>query len=339
MNIESADELIDYLRRTSRIGCAEVLQVSVLRGGVSNRTVLVSRESGEEWVLKQALDRLRVREEWLSDPARIHREAEGLRWLPRLTPPGSVTPLIFEDREFHLLAMEAVPQPHENWKLVLLEGRIDLDHVRQFAQLLGHIHLCSSHQHGVLRPLFCDRSFFDSLRLDPYYRFTAEREPAAAAFLSDLIRDTQQISVALVHGDYSPKNILIHQNRLILVDHEVIHFGDPAFDIGFSLTHLLSKSHHCSQHRRRFHQAARTYWTTYLDTIQEVSWVADLEERAVRHTLGCLLARVAGKSQLEYLSQNERRLQRSLTLEFIAQQPARIPELIDQFVSRLEDYA
>src|SRR5690606_3016791 len=182
MNIELADELTDYLKRMSRVGSTEILQVEVLRGGVSNRTVLVKRENGEEWVLKQALERLRVREEWLSDPARIHREAEGLRWLPRLTPPGSVTPLIFEDREFHLLAMEAVPRPHENWKLVLLEGRLDLHHVRQFAQLLGHIHLCSSHQEETLRTLFRDRSFFDSLRLDPYYRFTAEREPAATSF-------------------------------------------------------------------------------------------------------------------------------------------------------------
>jgi 5-methylthioribose kinase len=68
--------------------------VSVLAGGVSNRTVLVERTaSGEGWVVKQALPKLRVATEWLSDPERIHQEALGLRWLSELAPPGAITPL------------------------------------------------------------------------------------------------------------------------------------------------------------------------------------------------------------------------------------------------------
>ena len=68
-----------------------------------------------------------------------------------------------------------------------------------------------------------------------------------------------------MHGDYSPKNILLYRDRLVLLDHEVIHFGDPAFDVGFSLTHLLSKALHVAFRRREFLDAAQSYVRTYLE--------------------------------------------------------------------------
>src|SRR4051812_45326083 len=103
MDIEQPAELIAYLRARRRIGDGETPRLRVLHGGVSNRTVLVERASGEAWVLKQALERLRVAAEWHASPERIHREAAGIRALGQLTPPGAVPPLIFEDREHHVL--------------------------------------------------------------------------------------------------------------------------------------------------------------------------------------------------------------------------------------------
>src|SRR5437764_13165535 len=97
LDIERSEELEAYLRRTGRIGADEAVTVEYLSGGVSNRTVLVRRAGGEAWVLKQALAKLRVAVEWFSDPARIEREALGIRWLARLAPAGTITPLIFED--------------------------------------------------------------------------------------------------------------------------------------------------------------------------------------------------------------------------------------------------
>ena len=118
---------------------------------------------------------------------------------------------------------------------------------------------------GELAGLFDDRSHFESLRLEPYYAFTATQIPAAAGFLQALIAGTRARRLTLVHGDFSPKNILIHRDSLVLLDHEVIHWGDPAFDLGFSLTHLLSKAHHLPNHRADFANAAREYWQTYRD--------------------------------------------------------------------------
>src|SRR5215208_1825945 len=140
LDIEQPEQLVAYLRETGRVARDEAVRTRVLAGGVSNKTVLVERPSGEAWVLKQALPKLRVAVDWFSDPARIGREAQGLRWLAQLAPEGTITPLAFEEPTRHLLAMHAVPQPHENWKTMLLAGRTFVDHFRQFGRLLGQIH-------------------------------------------------------------------------------------------------------------------------------------------------------------------------------------------------------
>jgi 5-methylthioribose kinase len=307
LDIEQPGALVRYLKGTGRVGEDEEPVVRVLAGGVSNRTVIVERPgAGVAWVVKQALPKLRVAVDWFSDPERIHREALGLRWLKELAPPGTSTPFVFEDRENHLLAMEAVPEPHENWKTMLLGGRLENDHVEQFGQLLGTVHRGGYERREEAEPVFQDRSFFESLRLEPYYGYTAGQVPEAADFLQALVQETRARRDTLVHGDYSPKNVLVRQGRLVLLDHEVIHFGEPAFDLGFSLTHFLSKAHHLPSMREGFADAARLYWVTYGEEVEELPWAADIEERAVRHTLGCLLARVAGRSPLEYLDESER---------------------------------
>jgi len=317
------------LRQTGRILPKEQPRVRNLQGGVSNRTVWLERASGEAWVLKQALAKLRVPVDWFSSPERIHREALGLTWLARLAPAGTITPLLFEDREQHLLAMQAVPQPHENWKSVLLSGRICGDHVRQFAGLLATIHR-DSRGRADLAEVFADRSYFESLRLEPYYAYSAQQAPAAAGFIEALIADTRACNITLVHGDYSPKNILIHGGRLVLLDHEVIHFGDPAFDLGFALTHLLSKAHHLPALRNEFGEAAAEFWRVYADAAG-----GELEARAVRHTLACLLARVVGRSPLEYLTAEERVCQRDAVLRIMPAAPARVADLIGMFEENL----
>ena len=331
LDIEDPAQLERYLRSTHRIGAAEKVQMRVLAGGVSNKTVWVKRQIGDEWVIKQALPKLRVKVDWFSDPIRIHREAAALRWLPKLAPGGTITPLVFEDQEHHLLAMEAVPKPHENWKTMLMAGRVQSEHVMQFARLLAAIHVNSEKQSDLLEAEFQDRSFFESLRLEPYYLYAAEKEPRARTFLHELVADTRARRSAIVHGDYSPKNILVRNDQLVLLDHEVIHWGDPAFDLGFALTHLLSKAHHFLPHRDVFLHAAVLFWKTYL----EASGPAG-EQRVIRHTLSCLLARVAGRSPLEYLTDEEKRRQREVVAGLMDESHESAELMIEKFVERLK---
>ncbi len=210
-----------------------------------------------------------------------------------------------------------------------------LDHIEQFGRLLGTIHRAAHERRDQIARAFDDRSFFESLRIEPYYVYAWSQVPDAARFYDVLINETRARRQTLVHGDYSPKNILVYDGRLILLDHEVIHFGDPAFDLGFSLTHLLSKAHHVQAQRAALAAAAVRYWQVYHATLGDVPWAEDLEPRAVRHTLGCLLARVAGRSTLEYLDAAERGRQRAAALALMARPPAAVAELAEQFVARI----
>lgn len=335
IDIEHPEALLAYLRQAGRIGWDEQPRIRKLQGGVSNRTVMVLRDAGEAWVLKQALGKLRVSVDWFSSPERIHREALGLKWLARLAPSGSVTALLFEDHEQHLLAMNAVPEPYENWKSVLLGRGVEPEHFRQFATLLATIHREAYHRRAELERIFADRSFFESLRLEPYYGYSAQQIPSASEFLESLIQETLSCRITLVHGDFSPKNILIHEGRLVLLDHEVIHFGDPAFDLGFSMAHFLSKAHHIPDRRRAFLKAANDYWRIYLEELGPLVWAGELETRAVRHTLGCLLARVVGRSPLEYLAKDERLRQQEAVLRIVPRPPRRMTNLISTFEETL----
>lgn len=332
INIENTTALTEYLVQNEHIRPDESPSIQILTGGVSNRSVLLERANGEVWVIKQALARLRVEADWFSDPARIQREALGIRWLARFTPPGTIPKLVFQDVKNHILAMSAVPQPHTNWKTMLLQGDVDPAHVIQFAQILAGIHRQSHQQRDNVEPIFRERRFFESLRVEPYYSYTAAQRHETVAFYERLIAATRVQVHTLVHGDFSPKNILIHDGRLVLLDHEVIHFGDPAFDIGFSMTHLLSKAHHVIKARQAFLSAAHTYWTHYLENTVSLT---DFEDRAVRHTLACILARVDGRSPLEYLTDQERHTQRHTALRLMKDMPPTMPALINLFAKEL----
>ncbi|MEP6984813.1 MAG: aminoglycoside phosphotransferase family protein, partial [Chloroflexota bacterium] len=273
IDIEQGEALLAYLRAAEHIAVDETPVFHNLAGGVSNRTVLVERADGSAWVMKQALEKLRVKVDWFSSPERIHREAAGLRWMQKAVPDYS-PPLVFEDEQEHLLAMMAVPQPHINWKTQLLQGVVEQVYVEQFGWLLGTIQRLAL-EIPETRTLFADRSFFESLRLEPYYSYSAEQVPEAAAFINGLIAETRKRDLTLVHGDYSPKNVLIYDSRLVLLDYEVIHWGDPAFDLGFSLTHLLSKAHALPEHRAEFAAAARMYWVSYWAEVRDLAFAAD----------------------------------------------------------------
>ena len=338
-DIEDFDALRHYLTLRGHIESGETVSFKKLSGGVSNRTVRVTWANGQGWAMKQALAKLRVEVDWFSSPDRIGVEAKALRWLNCSAPPGTTPAFIFEDAANYLMAMEAIPEEHENWKSVLLSGQIVPHHFELFGLLLGAIHRKSSEAGAEVCETFADTTYFENLRLDPYYRYTAQKVPVAAKFLNTLAQETLCHKNSLVHGDFSPKNALLYRGRLILLDYEVFHFGDPAFDVGFALTHFLSKAHHLPKQRVRLGSAAALFWQVYSDQIAALDWADAVESRVVRHTLACLLARVAGKSPLEYLTPQEAARQSKVVLRLIANLLSNVPELIAKFVQEIEAYA
>ena len=337
MDIENTEQLMDYLEEFQGISKKDVAGIEVLAGGVSNRTVLVHRRNGPGWVLKQALEKLRVADDWFSDPERIHREAEGMRVLKPLTEEGTIVELVFEDLEHHIIAMEAVPEPHANWKTVLLTGLVNSSFVIQFGHCLSSIHrkfdANKYPSDGSLR----DQQFFESLRIEPYYLRSAEQVPEVKGFIEELVETTRSRVITVVHGDYSPKNILLFDEQIVLLDHEVIHIGDPAFDVGFSLTHFLSKANHLLAHRSLFESAALLYWNTYESYIEGASWSSTVEPLVVSHTLACMLARVVGRSPLEYLDAEAKQRQKKWCVESMKHRPRTVNALIKSYIEYLNE--
>ena len=338
INIENHHELLTFLLEQKLSHHLDGLDFTNLHGGVSNRTVLIQKPDGNGWVVKQALEKLRVKEDWYSKPERIHHEANGIRELAFLTPEGSIPKFIYENKAQHILIMEAVPEPHTNYKTLLLKQPPEQKHCQDFANLLADIHLNSYNNKHDLSLIFQDTSFFENLRLDPYYAFSARQLPDAAPFLNHLIQKTRLRKRTLVHGDYSPKNILIYQDKLVLLDHEVIHFGDPAFDVGFAMAHFLSKAHYLISSRHLFFNLAEIFWKTYFNRTGSAVWADELETYCQQHLLACLLARAIGKSPLEYLDEKLRETQKSIVLSMIKENIHSIPTLINTFREQLKSH-
>ncbi len=338
----------EYLRAGGRIDASESVEVSELTGGVSNVVLLVTLPGrGERFILKQARGQLRVREEWLCPVERIWREVDVLRacgellriagWGVRnekaqaevfnLFHPG-VPVVLWEDRPNYCFAMTAAPARLRNWKSILLDSSSELH--RYIAAvcgcMLGTLH-AGSWNDAALGAALADRTYFDQLRLDPYYRHAAKHHPDLAPRLGGLIESVWSHRLCLVHGDFSPKNLLISREHVWLIDHEVGHFGDPAFDLGFFLTHLVAKAVHAREGCSRFLHLAAIFWREYravLSATVPPGELYDLKRRMMLNLAGCLLARVDGKSPLEYLDEAERRVVRQLGREWLVNPPQRL---------------
>lgn len=333
VDIEDNSSLIVYLRGLKRIGPAEECSIELLTGGVSNKTVLLTRESGDQWVIKQALDKLRVKEDWYCDVERIIIEYKGMKWFSEALPKGAVPQPVFFDEKNHVFCMTAVLKPHENLKQLILHGDVRIELFRKLGHLLGTVQNAGRNSQEAIS-LFHDRQFFKDLRIEPYYQFTATQIPVTRTFYQSLIDRTLKVTETISHGDFSPKNVLVRDNDVVLLDFEVTHYGDSTFDVGFFLCQVFCFANHLQNVRQGMKNAALGFWNSYLETIGTVD--SETEQRAVDHTIGCLMARVKGRSPVDFLTEGEQGRQIRIALESINEKISRIPELIEKFITNIE---
>jgi 5-methylthioribose kinase len=302
------------------------LRLEELGGGVSNVVILASSEQFR-LVVKQALGKLRVAEEWCSDRDRIFREAEAMRWLsPRLTA-GRVPRLLFADAGDFAIALEAAPLNAQMWKTLLFRGEfIDL-HAHSAGAMLGQT-IAATWNDENARRIFGDQTVFHQLRIDPYYRFTARRHPDRADYFHALIERSAARAVSLVHGDWSPKNLLASHADLWAIDWEVVHFGDPSFDAAFLLNHLVLKSIALPHWRADFAMLAQVFFKALREHLPpEAGWV---EQAALEHLPALLLARVDGKSPAEYLDGAARDRARLIARDMMLHPPTSVEGVFDK---------
>ncbi len=328
----SPQNLPDYLISRKLAGDMKNCVVRELGGGVSNLVMLVEWPDVPErrWVVKQSLGKLRVKDDWYSDLERIFREADAILALrPELG--ASIPKIISVDRENFLYIMTAAPVGSIVWKDSLLAGRrSDAAVAHQVGLLLARM-INTSRCDPAYEEMFRDQTVFDQLRIDPYYRTTAARHarrPEVQIAMRELVADSFKNRTSIVHGDFSPKNILVHGRDIFLIDFEVVHWGDPSFDAAFLMNHLFLKAFHRPQFAQVYLDAVREFWRA-LHIGLGPDATRDFESMTIRHAGGLMLARIDGKSPVEYIQDDKTKQQvRNMAKYILLEPPSNFGELV-----------
>ncbi|MEA2738002.1 MAG: hypothetical protein QOH05_1309 [Acetobacteraceae bacterium] len=291
-------DIIDALARMHLVDGAAPMG-EPLAGGVSSDIWRIDLPTGAICI-KRALPKLRVSADW---QAPVERNVYEARWMrvARRAVPHAAPELLGQDEVSGTLAMAYLPEEHfPLWKALLRQGAVDVGFAALVGDILARIHASTAADPSLARDFPTDAIFYD-IRLDPYLAHTGRAHPALADRMRDLINVTQRNKRALVHGDISPKNILCGPDGPVFLDAECAWWGDPAFDLAFCLNHLLLKCLWVPASRAAFLQSFHGLAAAYLSL---VAWepAAALEARAAHLLPALLLARVDGKSPVEYIT-------------------------------------
>src|SRR5713226_4610318 len=279
----TVDNALDFLLSHGWIQGRDA-RIEALGGGVSN--VVLRVETPERtFVLKQSRPRLRTRDDWFSDLDRVYREQEVMEVLYPLLPEPTVPQVLFSDRANYVFAMSHAPAGAQVWKETLLAGHVDQAVGERAGFILGHIHESTGRDTRLVEP-FRDHTVFVQLRVDPFYRRVQERRPEVAHAVAPIIERMLSEPLALCHGDYTPKNILVHERGFTLVDYETAYYGDPTMDLGLWLCHLLLKAVKFADNRERYLELTRAFWRGYQ---REATFrpYAELQRNGIEHLGVC----------------------------------------------------
>lgn len=305
------------LARMGLLGEGEQFGVAKLSGGVSGDVWRVALKRGELCV-KRALGKLRVTEDWRAPRERSETEVTWFRFAARVDA-KCVPAILGEDSAHHMFAMEYFPPAKfPVWKAELAAGRIDADFASHVGSVIARIHAASAGSAEIEKQFATQAQFF-ALRIEPYLLFTAGRHTDVAPRLRTIAGGVEHARIALMHGDVSPKNILVGPDGPVFLDAETAAYGDPAFDLAFCLNHLLLK---CVWHPE--------FADAYLDCFEalkraylgNVTWeeASALDLRAAALLSAFLLARIDGKSPVEYLTdERDKTFVRETAKRFLSQ--------------------
>lgn len=320
------DDLLGRMRAAGLVGGGRDPVATPLTGGVSSDIHLVD-DGGRRFVVKRALDKLRVEADWFADTSRNEHERAYIEYVASFRP-DAVPRLLHADDASGYFAMEYL-DGFANWKSDLLGGRFDGDLAGAAGGLLGAIH-ARSWDDAAVRERFDTGRNFDQLRVDPYLRATGVRHPEVSDAIHAEASRLLGTRECLVHGDYSPKNMLHRAGRLVVLDCEVAWFGDGAFDLAFLLNHLCLKAlYHAPSETplpgmiRRVRAAYRSQVPGHADAV---------EARVARLLPMLLLARVDGKSPVEYLDPDRQALTRCHAVRLIRGADAGLDDVIARWL-------
>mgnify|MGYP000222789105 CR=1 FL=1 len=272
--------------------------VEVLTGGVSC-VVLAVASDAREIVVKQALPELKTKAKWVADQRRAIVEAEAMRVYQSITP-DSVPELLDCDAANFTLTMSRLPNTCTNWKQDMLEGRIYPEMGEKLGKILAKWHNTTAADEAI-KAKFMEGELFEQLRVSPFYRAVAAKNPNLQAVINSLIEEITTEKIALVHGDFSPKNILATSDHSpIVLDFEVAHTGNPVFDLAFVSAHLLCKTIRTQSPNEK--AAITKTALNFLSSYREDTRIS-IAKTLPQHVALIALARVEGVSPVNYLDE------------------------------------
>lgn len=312
------------LERMRLIAAGEHPRLVPLTGGVSSDIWKVEA-GGRMLAIKRARAQLKVAAEWR---APIERNAYEVKWfrVAAAVVPGAVPEIVGEDRAAGLFAMAYLdPAHYPVWKDELRDGRADPTFAAKVGRRLARIHAATAGDARIAAEFATDETFH-AIRLEPYLEATARAHPTLAPELMALSHTTLSTRRTLVHGDVSPKNILVGPHGPVFLDAECAWYGDPAFDAAFCLNHLLLKCLWVPAAAVKFLAAFDALCAGYL---AGVDWEPrdPLQRRIARLLPGLLLARVDGKSPVEYLDDAAREHVRRIAIPMVVAPPSSLSDL------------
>jgi tRNA A-37 threonylcarbamoyl transferase component Bud32 len=308
----------------------EPVTLTALAGGVSCDLWKVET-TARTICVKLALARLKVDGEWLAPVSRNRVECDWLRYAAPICP-GQVPIVLADDPDGSLFAMEYLPPDrYPLWKARLLAGEVDAQAAGEVGTLIGRVHAHSAADRSASARFATDDNF-EALRIRPYLRATAARHPDLADRFDHLARQTASTRLAVVHGDVSPKNILLGPSGPVLLDAECAWFGDPAFDVAFCLNHLLLKSVLLPARSTALFAAARALARAHA---AHVDWEEpeSLERRVASLIPALALARIDGLSPVEYLGEAERETVRRVSRSLLQAPQENLDELFGRWTA------
>jgi aminoglycoside phosphotransferase (APT) family kinase protein len=308
--------------------------MTALGGGVSCDVYAVDLP-GRRVCAKRALPQLRVAADWRAPPERSAAEVAWIRLVADIDA-RLVPAILAEDRARHLFVMAYLPpERYPLWKALLSAGKIDAGFAARVGTELARIHAATAGLENVAHS-FDNLAQFHALRIEPYLLFTAGRHPDVAPAIEAIAARLSASRVALMQGDISPKNILCGPEGPVFLDAETACYGDPAFDLAFCLNHLLLKS---AWHPHDSAALAEAFAALSASYFARIDWepAPDLEGRAIGLLAAFLLARIDGKSPVEYLVDAPKKdFVREAAKALLKGPPATLAELCNRFVSDLQ---
>lgn len=293
-------EFDDFLLRSGLVAAAERPRYVALTGGVSSDIWRVDLP-GRQICIKRALEKLKVADDWYAPISRNATEVDWLRTANTIVP-GAAPEVLAHDAAAGMFAMAFVPPADARvWKAVLSEGETDTAFAGRVGASLAAVHARTAEM-PELAARFATDAAFHAIRLEPYLETAARRHPDLAARLTELVAVTAATKVALVHGDVSPKNILVAAGGPIFLDAECAWWGDPAFDLAFCLNHMLLKCLWVPDASDGYMACYRALAESYLAGLP-ADMAGAVETRTAHLLPGLFLARIDGKSPVEYITE------------------------------------